>query len=396
MANNAVRFVYLSAGHPMPVPSDPNAIYFVEEAKQLWVGDKLIADHIDPVDVPSYLEPYEVKRLVVTGEGSIVVDTSFDSATGVVTVTKGNPPSISLSPTGTIPEIEPDSDVSVEVVTGLSVDGHTIHQDKAKIKFDSYMKAEGGTASDATVSLLQDPVEDMDAVTKRYVDGKVEGLSGAMHFLGISSTPITDGGREHPKIDGKDHDTSTLVPGDVVLYSPEGDGNYVEFVWKENSEGTGSWSSLGNEGAYALKGLKIIAGDGLAGGGTLAADVTLSLEPVEGGAKEFSGTTPTEVITGVERDEFGNLIGATLTDFEPVITEAVEEATETVKEEAIAESKAYTDAAIAGIGPSIDVVILGTGNALVDAVYDDETGTLTLTKGEVHGGEAPAWDVVNP
>lgn len=70
--------------------------------------------------------------------------------------------------------------------------------------------------------------------------GGLAGLTGAMHFRGITSTAVTDGGIENPTIDGTAVTTKTA--GDVVLY------NVQEYVW------TGSaWELLGDEGSYALK-----------------------------------------------------------------------------------------------------------------------------------------------
>ena len=84
------------------------------------------------------------------------------------------------------------------------------------------------------------PTADGHAATKKYVDDKTAGLTGAMHFTGVSTTAITDGGTENPTIGGSA--ITTKAAGDVVLYSGK------EFVW------TGSaWELLGDEGSYALK-----------------------------------------------------------------------------------------------------------------------------------------------
>lgn len=71
------------------------------------------------------------------------------------------------------------------------------------------------------------------------------GLSGAMHFLGISTTEITDHGTQKPTIGGS---VTTPVEGDVVLY------NHNEFVWaKIGNSNTLAWEKLGDESSYALK-----------------------------------------------------------------------------------------------------------------------------------------------
>lgn len=66
------------------------------------------------------------------------------------------------------------------------------------------------------------------------------GLSGAMHFLGVSTTAITDHGAEKPTIDGKP--VTKLASGDVVIYE------HLEFVWDGSK-----WEKLGDESSYALK-----------------------------------------------------------------------------------------------------------------------------------------------
>lgn len=71
------------------------------------------------------------------------------------------------------------------------------------------------------------------------------GLSGAMHFLGISTTEITKHGAQEPTIGG-----SAITPseGDVVLY------DHKEYVWaKVGTNNALAWEPLGDESSYALK-----------------------------------------------------------------------------------------------------------------------------------------------
>ena len=74
--------------------------------------------------------------------------------------------------------------------------------------------------------------------------GGLSGLTGAMHFRGISTVHIKDGDDStvNPTIIGYDFHGNADNAGDVVLY----DGK--EFVWT----GT-TWELLGDEGSYALK-----------------------------------------------------------------------------------------------------------------------------------------------
>lgn len=72
--------------------------------------------------------------------------------------------------------------------------------------------------------------------------GGLGGLTGAMHFRGISTTAITDGGTQNPTITDYTFNGNSDNSGDVVLW------NAQEYVW------TGSaWELLGDEGSYALK-----------------------------------------------------------------------------------------------------------------------------------------------
>lgn len=78
-------------------------------------------------------------------------------------------------------------------------------------------------------------------LVKNYVDKAVEGLTGAMHFIGEASVVITPNSSIDPRIGG--YDFSKAQPGDVILY------NAQEYVWTG-----GGWRLLGDEGSYAVKG----------------------------------------------------------------------------------------------------------------------------------------------
>lgn len=111
---------------------------------------------------------------------------------------------------------------------------------------------DAGTAIEADVatSAIADNDSGTQLTTKAqvaaYVAGKVAGLTGAMHFIGISTSTITDGGTENPTING--NQVSTKTQGDVVLYN-NGTSISQEYVWT----GT-AWELLGDEGSYAVKG----------------------------------------------------------------------------------------------------------------------------------------------
>ena len=148
------------------------------------------------------------------------------------------------------------------------------------------------------------------------------GLSGAMHFLGTSTTAITDGGNEKPTI-GDSQKTPAL--GDVVLY-----GN-KEFVYTSNSK----WELLGDEGSYALKTVSIIAEDGLEGGGDLSEDRAIRHAVPAGAAATTKGGSG-KYISGVTTDKFGH------------ITSFSAETLPTLSEEETGSGNAVTDISVSG------------------------------------------------
>ena len=69
-----------------------------------------------------------------------------------------------------------------------------------------------------------------------------------MHFIGITTETITDGGKENPNISGYTFGTNgaKAAAGDVILCK-SGDNIDKEFVW------TGStWEHLGQDSSFAL------------------------------------------------------------------------------------------------------------------------------------------------
>ena len=171
------------------------------------------------------------------------------------------------------------------------------------------------------------------------------GLSGAMHFLGTSTTAITDGGNENPTIGGSQ---KTPAAGDVVLY-----GNQ-EFVYTSNSK----WELLGDEGSYALKSVQIVAGDGLDGGGPLTGDVTIDHE-IPTGAKATTKGGSGKYISGVTTDKFGHVT-------------------------------AFSDETLPTLSKGTTT---GTGNAVTDISVSGHK--ITLTKGETFATSAELTTIGN-
>ena len=396
----SVRFIYVATGQPVPelIDRSRDAIYFLEEAQQLWVGDKLIADHIDPVDLDAYLSPWHVKSVDIQGEGTFVASVAFDDATGKLTFTKGTPPALAKGVDIENAPVQLGFGESVKLVKGTAVSDNTIRDDTVV-----YTLPELPDQID-TVEILNN--NGTITVRTTYASGGVREssitlqLAGALHFLGTSTTPVTDGGREHPKINNREMDTEQLHVGDVVRYSPNGDNNYIEFMWVEDDEGTGRWSSIGDESSYTPKTRRVDAGEGLSGGGALTEDVTISHGQT--GTGEDHTYTDGElsennfkVPTGVEVDAFGHVKGVEFGDGKAVV-------------EAIAENKLderlqnfYDKSAVdaklqetldAALAADATIEVVGEGPDVLSAVYDEEANKLTITIGEALPGVEILYD----
>lgn len=337
-----VKLVYLT-GTTAPSSSlsgfSADTIYVMPDKNAIYVGDTLIVDQFGGA----------VKGVTITGTGNNISDASFDNSTGTLTLTKSDLPTLSkgadtsgtattlvgggtfnamtdtsvsgheitdVVTTFTLPNIvgavakKASTEGTLEVTTNGTTTDVTVFAD------GTYMLATNGTATGATVTLAANPTADMQAATKKYVDDAVSGISGAMHFIGTTTTALTDGSTTNPiTINGE---SVTAVAGDVVLY----DGK--EFVWDGSA-----WELLGDEGSYALKTVTVTAGTGLTGGGTLAADMTLSHQaaPSTGSAATATaGTAPSDLVavTGVTIDSLGHVAGVTTGNFATAVDSAID------------------------------------------------------------------------
>ena len=351
-----IRFQYVATFDSITT-WDQDTVYFIADVQQLYAGTQLIAG-VTTTD----LSAYKVKDVTISGTGNNITGATFDASTGVLTLTKGNLPTLAkgtdtsgtaktLTFGGTftamtdtsvsghtitdqnttftmptiattdLPDLTPtvavtkESEGNVGVV--VTVNGNSSTKATAQIMTPGNYVAKSGDTMTGPLVLSGDPTADLGAATKQYVDSAVSGLSGAMHFIGVSSTAITDGGTETPTVDGE---TVTKVAGDVVLYGGK------EFVW------TGSaWELLGDEGSYALKTVTISAGTGLTGGGDLSANRTIShsdtstLSGAQGGTADVttSGSESIHAIGSVTVDGFGHVTAVSEKDIASAVKSTI-------------------------------------------------------------------------
>lgn len=120
------------------------------------------------------------------------------------------------------------------------------------------------------------------------------GIDNAIHFIGETTTVLTDGATTDSITIG----TDTVAPdkGDVVLY------NYKEFLWTGES-----WKELGDGASHALKTITITAGNGLTGGGDLSANRTIS--HADTSSQGSIASTARTYISAVTLDTYGHVTG---------------------------------------------------------------------------------------
>ena len=126
------------------------------------------------------------------------------------------------------------------------------------------------------------------------------GLTNAMHFLGTTTTVLTDGSKTNPITISSA--SVTAVSGDVVLYGSQ------EYVFNGSA-----WELFGDEGSYALNSVTITGSGALGGGGNLTGDRTITHNTTTrsdstSAASPAVGGTFT-AIDGVTSDSYGHITG---------------------------------------------------------------------------------------
>ena len=115
---------------------------------------------------------------------------------------------------------------------------------------------------------------------KSYVDSATMGLTGAMHFIGITTTTLSPGDTTSTLAGDGLSKTTNFSLGDVVLSGKK------EFVW------TGStWEELGDEGSWALKSVTVTGTGALSGGGDLTENRTITHNPSGVAAGSYGQTS---------------------------------------------------------------------------------------------------------
>lgn len=233
---------------------------------------------------------------------------------------------------------------------------------------------DSGTAAAANVATgaIADASTDNGLVTAAqvatYVGNKTAGLSGAMHFLGVSTDTIKDGDPIGAiTIDGK---SVTPAIGDVVLY------NNKEFVCTSND-----WEELGDEGSYVLK-TQTINGKALSGNITLTAtdvgaDPTGEAGKVQTNLTKHEGDT-TKHITADERSAWNGKQNA-IADLETIRSGASKGAT-SVQNATGTLQAGSTSVSVTFTGSPVNVSVRdATDGMIVGADVKMETNKVTVS-----------------
>ena len=128
------------------------------------------------------------------------------------------------------------------------------------------------------------------------------GLSNALHFIGIATTAITDGGTENPNISTYDF-SNNRQKGDVVLY------NNLEYIWTNSNK----WEQLGDDRSFALNSISITGTEGLTGGGNLTTNRLISHDiPSGASATTYNNNDSNRTyIKTITTDKFGHITNVT-------------------------------------------------------------------------------------
>lgn len=154
------------------------------------------------------------------------------------------------------------------------------------------------------ISVFNDGTNDLyikDAEARNEIESIKSSITGAMHYIGVSTSEITDGASTGPwTINSKTYIASgtpaegqvLLKAGDVAIYAPSGKTE-MEYVWS----GT-QWQEFGSTGSLKSLAFKD-ASDIETGGSTSQKLVTTSITGVSG-STTVTGVDGSTSVTGVD------------------------------------------------------------------------------------------------
>ena len=107
-----------------------------------------------------------------------------------------------------------------------------------------------------------------DALARQTIANIKEAIDGGTHFLGVTTTALTDGATTNPVTIGED--SVTAQRGDFVIVQKAGNAEpYIEYIW------TGSvWTELGSTGSLKALAYKDSASTSYTPAGTVTVDYT--------------------------------------------------------------------------------------------------------------------------
>ena len=204
--------------------------------------------------------------------------------------------------------------------------------------------------------------KEFDGSSEKTITASDLGLSNALHFIGETTTALSDGSNTSSiQIGSTTHNATT---GDVVLYESK------EFVWQGSV-----WKELGDGSSHALKTISISAGGGLTGGGTLEANRTIS--HADTSSQASVSASGRRYITGVTLDGYGHVTGLT-TGTETVTAPTVNNGTLTIQKNGT-NVQTFTANQSGNVTANITVPTK-TSDLTNDSGFTTNTGTITGIK----------------
>lgn len=229
-----------------------------------------------------------------------------------------------------------------------------------------------------------------DAEARAQIAGLVGG--DAVVFVGVSSTPLTDGGTEIPTVDGE---TTTPATGQLFFYGTQ------EFIWGPDSK----WHSLGSLDSLGSLAYKNNASTSYTPAGTVsqpsftgsASSVTITATDNSNGNYQPSGSISAPAITIKTAGSTGTINNPT--------SVTVAKTVETAAPGATAPANAITYYSVTNETLSLYQLGYTTGDSIVttnvtvktgDAAYEAAAPSFTGTKVQLEGTTTASGSVSQP